>query len=202
MCQSRASKISVWNTQQTSQRRYETLLLIYGLEPNVLSFFGQYWFLFLWTVGYDSWMIFPYYSTDYMGWFSLSFSWNELGTMKLFSISIFVDRWGDLSSNEWVWAVFIDFFFCMGWELWLQICVAYLQNVIFSLYGWNKIMLFFFGKKKQTSLHCMSHTFLWNFPSESMLFTYLWSYWSSHVIRHHSLTNSSKAKSLGSSSTC
>ena len=59
------------------------------------------------TVGW----YFCYYSADYMGFFSLSFSWNELGTMKFFFVSIFVDRWGDLSSDEWVWAVFIDFCF-------------------------------------------------------------------------------------------
>ena len=40
MWQSRASKNSIWNTQQTSQRRYETLVLIYGLEPDVRSFFS------------------------------------------------------------------------------------------------------------------------------------------------------------------
>ena len=56
-------------------------------------------------------LYFHYYYSDYMGCFSFPFSWNKLGTMKLFSVSIFVDRWGDLSSDEWVWAVFIDFCF-------------------------------------------------------------------------------------------
>ena len=52
--------------------------------------------------------------------------------------------------------------FCTGSELWLQICIAYLQNVILSLYGWNKIMLFSLEKKSK------HHSTIWAIPFDEI----------------------------------
>ena len=81
-----------------------------------------------------------YYIWSFMtGWYML----HARNGQGLFYI--FVSYWTVVSKNLmdgsdwiiWTW---------LSLDLWLQICLAYLQNVILSLYGWYKIMLFFLGK--------------------------------------------------------
>ena len=103
----------------------------------VVYFLDSYELFCLWSVGYDCWLIWPILFFDYMGYSSLPWTVSCFLYKRIDGVTYL------LMFLEW--DGLIDLF--MGADLCLQICLAYLQNVILSLYEWNKIMPFFFGKK-------------------------------------------------------